>query len=462
MKIKDIIELTDLSRESIRFYERCGLLEPKRNENGYREYNEEDVSTLKRIKLLRLLNISIEDIKEIQSNDKELIECLDKHLKQLEEQKINVMKSVQICNQLIKDKASYDNLNADNYLNSIDYNNIVEDVIKPFSSPWRRFFARLLDLTFYSFLVNVLLLTIFKINIVDTSFKIFLLKLFLQLVLLQFIEPFLLSKFGTTLGKFVLGLKVIDDSGNKLSFKKAFERTTYVIFYGLSLNIPYLRLVSLFICFKKCNNNEFLEWEQENTIIAKDDNDIRYLLYLVTFSIITLLSIENQKLINIIPNKGKLTIQEFIENTEFTQTLSEYSLDYRLTEEGEWKNSSNDIINNINYPKINFVLRNDELVEISYEVNLENIEEVCTYNHINAYLIMSYLKAQDSYKFYHDDAESIINEIERNKLEDFSYYTHNLYIHGDYLFDGYMQDGQTGVIYPFEENSFSYKFIIKK
>ena len=63
MKIKEIEVLTGMSRDNIRFYERCGLLEPYRNENGYREYSDENVLTLKKIKLLRTLHISIDDIK---------------------------------------------------------------------------------------------------------------------------------------------------------------------------------------------------------------------------------------------------------------------------------------------------------------------------------------------------------------------------------------------------------------
>ena len=41
---------------------------PKRNgENGYRDYSEEDVAELKKIKLLRKLSLPIEEIRKIQS-----------------------------------------------------------------------------------------------------------------------------------------------------------------------------------------------------------------------------------------------------------------------------------------------------------------------------------------------------------------------------------------------------------
>ena len=50
MTIKDLEERTGLSRANIRFYEKEGLLSPLRRENGYREYTEADVQTLKTLR----------------------------------------------------------------------------------------------------------------------------------------------------------------------------------------------------------------------------------------------------------------------------------------------------------------------------------------------------------------------------------------------------------------------------
>ncbi|MFW7394469.1 MerR family DNA-binding transcriptional regulator, partial [Vagococcus fluvialis] len=44
MKIKDIANLAEISKESIRYYESLGLLKPVRNQNGYREYSESDLN----------------------------------------------------------------------------------------------------------------------------------------------------------------------------------------------------------------------------------------------------------------------------------------------------------------------------------------------------------------------------------------------------------------------------------
>ena len=62
MKIQQVEELVGISKKNIRFYEAEGLLSPGRAENGYRAYGQADVERLQRIKLLRKLDVPIEDI----------------------------------------------------------------------------------------------------------------------------------------------------------------------------------------------------------------------------------------------------------------------------------------------------------------------------------------------------------------------------------------------------------------
>ena len=54
MKINEVEALVGITKKNIRFYEEQGLLSPRRNsENGYRDYGQEEVDTLRQIKLLR-------------------------------------------------------------------------------------------------------------------------------------------------------------------------------------------------------------------------------------------------------------------------------------------------------------------------------------------------------------------------------------------------------------------------
>jgi len=42
MTIKEVEQILGLPRATVRFYEKEGLIEPKRGENGYRDYSQMD------------------------------------------------------------------------------------------------------------------------------------------------------------------------------------------------------------------------------------------------------------------------------------------------------------------------------------------------------------------------------------------------------------------------------------
>lgn len=60
MNTKQVEEVTGITRQNIRYYERQNLLEAARDTgNAYRDYSEEDVRRLKLIKMLRLLDMPL-------------------------------------------------------------------------------------------------------------------------------------------------------------------------------------------------------------------------------------------------------------------------------------------------------------------------------------------------------------------------------------------------------------------
>ena len=60
MNIKEVEKITGISSQNIRFYGKCELVQPVRNaNNGYREYNAEDIRKLKIIKMLRMIDMPV-------------------------------------------------------------------------------------------------------------------------------------------------------------------------------------------------------------------------------------------------------------------------------------------------------------------------------------------------------------------------------------------------------------------
>lgn len=101
MNISELESRTGITKQNIRFYEKRGLLHPQRNSgNNYREYAEEDVQTLLHIKVLRKLDISIEDISRIFQNEVSLGTVLGTHLSELQQKQKELDASIEVCKSL--------------------------------------------------------------------------------------------------------------------------------------------------------------------------------------------------------------------------------------------------------------------------------------------------------------------------------------------------------------------------
>ena len=92
MKIHELSKQSGIHLETIRYYEKMGLMpEPKRLANGYRDYDEASLKQLKFIKTCRALDFSLAEIKFFnemktqKSQHCEVDSMLAKHLVSVEE-----------------------------------------------------------------------------------------------------------------------------------------------------------------------------------------------------------------------------------------------------------------------------------------------------------------------------------------------------------------------------------------
>ena len=120
MKIKQVEELVGITSKNIRFYEEQGLLSPERADNGYREYHQEHVDTLKKIKLLRKLGVSVEEIKRALAGTLSLQECLERHLRLLEKEQENLTNMETLANAILTQNPSPDTLQTDEWLDEME------------------------------------------------------------------------------------------------------------------------------------------------------------------------------------------------------------------------------------------------------------------------------------------------------------------------------------------------------
>lgn len=96
--IKEAEALTGISRQNIRYYEKMGLLNPKRDAgNGYRKYDEEDIERLKAILLFRKLDMPLEEIHKLLDHEIDLQQALDTQKVYLQQEKQKLEAALAFC-----------------------------------------------------------------------------------------------------------------------------------------------------------------------------------------------------------------------------------------------------------------------------------------------------------------------------------------------------------------------------
>lgn len=109
MNIKQAQQLSGVSTDNIRFYEKQGLLCPKRNQaNRYRDYSAEDIQTLKLIRALRMLDLPLPQVAEVLNGTLSLSDAALEQQQRLEEQMAQLDGALRLCKELAHSEATMD------------------------------------------------------------------------------------------------------------------------------------------------------------------------------------------------------------------------------------------------------------------------------------------------------------------------------------------------------------------
>ena len=117
MKINEVEATVGVTKKNIRFYEEEGLLHPSREPgNGYRSYSQADVERLRRIKLLRKLDVPLAEIREMLEGQKTLAEGMCQQLERLSTRRKDLDEAIGFCKLLQKDSGSLEELDVEQTL----------------------------------------------------------------------------------------------------------------------------------------------------------------------------------------------------------------------------------------------------------------------------------------------------------------------------------------------------------
>lgn len=316
MTIKEIETLSGLPRANIRYYEAEGLITPRRAENGYRDYSQADADTLLRIKLLRALGLTIEQLKTLACGEAALDAVLAERLQAMQQEQHALGRAEQVAEQLRQAKVDYQTLDAERYLAELENGMpaaLQQDVQPKQHMLWQRFFARYLDVTLYhAFWVT--LLPLLGYNLFRNRNGGAMLVQVLSLLTMFFLDPLLLHIFAATPGKWLFGLRVTDGDGGKLTYEAALNRTAFVFWYGIRLDLPVLRLVRLYKCAEDEQAGKALPWEADSEQTVCDRHGWRF----AAAALLAIAVMAGAVLGVLLPigtvHRGDLTVAQFAEN----------------------------------------------------------------------------------------------------------------------------------------------------
>lgn len=103
LKIKEVSEYFNLPSETIRYWEKVGIIPHiSRNESGYREFNEEVVNWIKLVKCMREIKIPVEQIQCYLSLVVSEKDTTKERIDILEQQKTQLYKKIQEYNSALE------------------------------------------------------------------------------------------------------------------------------------------------------------------------------------------------------------------------------------------------------------------------------------------------------------------------------------------------------------------------
>ena len=120
MKINDLEKLLNLKRSQIFYYEREGLITPRREGNNYREYDEDDLRRLKAIVVLRKLGFTVAEIQELLAGERDLTDILPENLARLEAQAKELEAARRLCRDMERRGVTMESFDADGWFETIE------------------------------------------------------------------------------------------------------------------------------------------------------------------------------------------------------------------------------------------------------------------------------------------------------------------------------------------------------
>lgn len=436
MLIRELEQETGLERATIRFYEKEGFITPQRAENGYRSYSREDCETLLKIKLLRQLGMPLEKIKGMQQGSEGFSDALNEQISMLEKQIKDSVRAREVCIEIRDHVISYNSLDAKYYLDELNKRSTDSPQWEPRSvpefhqacavHPWKRFFARTIDLALLHCVIYFIVSVVLRIRPLNTPiYTVLGFEIVIHLLWIP-IEGLLLHYWGTTPGKWIFGIRIESVNGGTLPISVAMMRSWNILCSGYGLTIPIFTLWRQYRSYREYQENFQLGWDREW------DSEVQFDYYygslkkaligvIAAAYAVTIVWTVNDRL-RPIHRGADLTVEQIYENyNDLIETLAG-------EQRGSSAGSGNGVIISIGSKPVgnptgpDFVTENNIVRKITYSATYEDIMMLNIFNGYMTNMTVSVAMAQDWMSiFCYDDFANQFSQAIRAEDGSFTY-----------------------------------------
>lgn len=343
MTILELENRTGLDRATIRYYEREGLITPSRKDNSYRDYSDTDLQEILKIKLLRQLDLPLNQIKALQEGSADIAYVLRQQSAVLSQQVASMERAAEICREISNTAVSYNSLNAAEYLEKMNTpETACESPANPLPRkrasvaeyhPVRRYMARIADYSIVRITIQFLLIVVLRIRPYEDLLS----------WIVSYGTPFLcvpllalsLNKFGTTPGKWLMGIRVEAFVGRKLAFRDALAREWNALRYGYGFGIPFWSTWRMYKSYKDYSDRMDLNQDMGVDYIFTIWYVRKKAVFAAVCAFLLCVSCINAgDLIKPRYRGNDLTVAEFAENFNYYAEVLDYS--HSMNPDGTW------------------------------------------------------------------------------------------------------------------------------
>lgn len=152
MEIKELEKLLSVSRSNIRFYEKEGLIRPKRGKNNYRDYSEADAAMLRKFIVLRKLGFTVEEISAMQKGELQLGNALGEDIGRLQAEIERLEGALETAQRLFAEQPTFESMDENRYWDKISqaeskgkkFVDICKDYVNAVNDSWKEFLPMIL------------------------------------------------------------------------------------------------------------------------------------------------------------------------------------------------------------------------------------------------------------------------------------------------------------------------------